>query len=716
MSFTIRLAMLDRYVAPPSGDFGNFLTQANVLMGHDVIGQGLRYPPLYFLIQIPFIDIFGPMMGLKVLQAIVGTSCIVPFFLLAERRTEYGTAVVVTILFSFYQTFAEMTAWGGGPNFLAITFMLFAFYLLDDAYVNERSWKRDGILIGVLVGLIFETHHLTTVVMLGTLGLFLLFMLIWSNRERRTKTLKIAMLIAPVALIVSAPAIPIYLRMEADLASTLGAYHIASFTELFSINGGAILYLFSGPYWFAWIFVFSLGIMAMTYALISRREPRAYYRLVTAAGVAPLILGLFVFSNAAGRILAFLPIPMMLATAVLVAEFLDRDPNRKPMLRITFPSRKFMSLAIVALLVLLSVTGIQWMSGAVDWYHPVEGGEKMALDWISQNTPSDAVFATSGKSLSGHKEGDRLAWWIEGYAGRTAVLAGSEKFRLFKDEIDMARDMNRFFAGTHIFENGYLQASDNFPIEYRGNPEVAVRSEGVYEPAFFLNDAMHNISYFDNASSTTPEVETLYGAVPGAMIVTESKDRIITNATYTTSHLRLTRSMSMSNRSGDIDIGFRITAVGETVLEGLTINVFCPHGSEFSDVSVGAESSFVVDGPWRLPTDVSMSIQEDVGTLANCSYAANENQGWGLPKLVYMFNPESNSFNVTFHFRIGVKELDTKSPLAHYDAYDILRKYHVDFLFESVTMGLEVERFAKDSCHFSVVYRNNAVEIVKVTV
>ena len=112
LSFAIRYVMLDRYPAPPSGDFGNYLNIVNIIEGTDVTGHGLRYPPLFFLILAPFINLLGPLSALKIVAAAIASSSCIPMFLLAKRWSNYPGAVSVTLLFTFSQAMAEMTAWG----------------------------------------------------------------------------------------------------------------------------------------------------------------------------------------------------------------------------------------------------------------------------------------------------------------------------------------------------------------------------------------------------------------------------------------------------------------------------------------------------------------------------------------------------------------------------------------------------------------------------
>lgn len=713
VSFAVRLALLDRYVAPPSGDFGNFLIQSNIILGNDVTGYGLRYPPLFFLMLIPFIKAMGPILALKTVQALVASSSCIPFYFLAQRRMDYFAAASLTLLFTFSQTLAEMTAWGGSPNFLAITFMISCLYFVDLAFSSDLNLKRNALLAGIFAGLVFDTHHLTTTVLGSALVIFLVFMLARNEWHIRIKALKVFAMIGASAAAVGLPVISVYLRMQGDVASGIGSYGLANFDLLFSPRGGGFLYLFSGAYWFAWGFVFLLGGLMIIANLKIKPEDRPFHLLILAAAVAPLILGLLVYGTASGRFLAFLPVPFILGFGSFLMEV--RKPGHA-LGKIPFSQRQrtYVKTAVLALIVVLSATGMQWASGAVDWFHPIERGDMEALDWVKENIPEDTVFATSGKILSGHKEGDRLAWWIMGYCERPTVFAGSEKYRLFRDETESTRDLNRFFAGTHVMENGYFQVSDNYPIEYRGNPEISVRSEKSYEPLFFLNDAMHDLNYYANSSSTTIEHETFNGATLAEMEISTTGDTIESRATLTTAHAELERITRMTYASKSVILEFHITPVNGSILDSLILRFYSPHGNTLSEVETGVQTSFVVGNQWREPAKTDISVVEGADQLTSSHYVEPSGSAWNIAQIVYELSPSGGTIDVMLDVSVEDGEFDDQSSLAYYNGYEILDKYNVEYIFESTSMGLEVQRFSFDSEHFSEVFNNQAVQILRV--
>ena len=85
ISFLVRFAALNKYEVPPSPDYGNYLTQVDIIKGHDLLGYGLRYNPIFFFVLNVFLGFLDEFTALKVAAAFVFSIIAVPFFLLAKK-------------------------------------------------------------------------------------------------------------------------------------------------------------------------------------------------------------------------------------------------------------------------------------------------------------------------------------------------------------------------------------------------------------------------------------------------------------------------------------------------------------------------------------------------------------------------------------------------------------------------------------------------------
>ncbi|HEX7391846.1 MAG TPA: hypothetical protein VF374_02715 [Thermoplasmata archaeon] len=711
IAICVRFVMLDRYIAPPSGDFGNYLTIANIILGNDVTGYGLRYPPLFFLLLIPCVNVLGPTLGLKLAAAVVASSSCVPMFLLMVRRTNYQVAVAATVLLTFSQAMAEMTAWGGSPNFLAITFIIFALYFLDRAFSPLRSMFWNGVASGVFFGLTFETHHLSFLVLALTMALFFGIMLVWSSNQGRIRLLRPMIIVGASAFVTAIPGIPVYLRIQGSLSASLGALGPASVESV--LGPGGLGYI-AGSYWVAWTTLFALGAVAIIDGLLYKRTEKHLSALLIAASVAPLILGILVIKEAPGRVFVFMIMPLLVGLGLYMVQFQIWISSLGKGYGIAKRFRELAFTLLAADIVLMSAAGVQWMSYAVDWYHPIEDDDMEALDWIRDYTAPDAVFATSGKVLSGHREGDRIGWWIEGYAERKSVMAGSERFRLFGDEQESARDMNRFFSGTHVLENGYLMVTDQYPLEYRGNPEIAARRLGNYEPILFLNDALHEITYLDYSISPDPIMSTLAGASATGLEIVEADTTITATVAYSTPDFVFERTTRIDYGEKGVTLEMHLRPLNESVLSNLELLIWCPHGNELSDIiSSETTTGFRVSGPFVPSTYTTVSTLGSGGLLTGHEFS-EEDPIWDLPVIRLSFDTAPDRLDLILDIQIDPGELDDLSPLEYYNGYDLLAKHDVDYIYVSLTMGLEAERMMKDFLHFRPVFRNDGVVIFQV--
>ena len=713
LSFTVRFIFLDMYPAPPGSDFGNYLTIVNIIKGYDVTGYGLRYPPLFFLMLTPLIQAMGPMLALKTMQAAVASSSCIPFFLLARRWSDWLSAFLATALFTFSQVMGEMTAWGGSANFLAITMMIFCLYFVDRAFDPSCSLKKNSLMAGIMAGLSFETHHLTAIVLASILLFFLFLTFLRGNKEKRVRNFKFLAWFATPAIVLAMPGVAIYLTIQKDLSSSLGGFGPVNLPSILgSIMYGSMDWLFS----VIWVSIFILGAFAIAIRLFFKRPIGISDLLFISSLIAPFILGILLMGAAVGRVLSFMLIPLLFGFSILLHESRRLIPKLVSGLA---HSRELEKGAIAFLIVgvmLISMTGAQGIGKDVNWYHTLEQADIDALDWIKENTPSDSRFATSGKMGGGIEEGNGYGWWIEGYSERTAEMSGSEQYYLFEDELESVRDMNRFYSGKHTIENGRLQVSDQYPLFTNGNPEIAVRRFGAYQSLLFLNDGTNEVKYWQSESSTKV-TNCLLSYLPASsrksISLTQNESTISIRSVTSTNEFQYVRETIIRNGEPKVEIVFHILPLGDAVLSAVNIKIW-PKGNYFERLSEDDSSSkFILSDQWGHKARINATILDSNGMIAGLSFI-EANPKSPLPLTTLNMSIPGNRLDLSIIVTPEESEIDQLSSLSYFNEFDILEKYGIDYLFESVTRKIDITRFQTDTEHFEVVFRNPSVVVFRV--
>jgi len=71
VSFVFYFVGLSNHEAPPGSDYGNYLTQVEILRGNDLRGWGLRHNPIFFVLLDMFLRIFEEFTALKIVAILV---------------------------------------------------------------------------------------------------------------------------------------------------------------------------------------------------------------------------------------------------------------------------------------------------------------------------------------------------------------------------------------------------------------------------------------------------------------------------------------------------------------------------------------------------------------------------------------------------------------------------------------------------------------------
>lgn len=508
---------LSRRTMPWWSDPGEWLKYANALEAYLASSLGLKspayemwlqtmwdqgvlqYPPLLFLMLIPLKALIGPLNALKLLGTVLFALQPIPTYFIAKKITASRIGGIVAAYTSALMPMhAEMLGWGGYPNLLGFLLLASNIYFTVSA-MNTPQAKNVSLMMltSVMVPL---AHHLTSIVHMGVMISWTMLLIIM----RETSGIKFPIYSLAADLITSA----VY-RLLLAYPSQFVVFNEAAYYSLRVNLVDAFLWAVKFPALVLLIAVLIFILVLKSRSLLGRETQALFlaWTLFPAIATQGHLLGVAVDYN---RIFFFFTqsIPLMVAAPFALKErSLQKLAKRDP--------ASFLALAlsvIVALATLL--TGTVTMANVNGWYSlmdPYGDYEKLsALNWISRNTPVNAVFVAD----------EHMGRWIEGYASRKTMLFMEPKFLFIKGQLE------RFYAASSVLlasaeaRNKYLRILDQTDIHF--SPLICLWSGGEYKEALIVDDGPL-ATYMKNWTSTLhidyedPTIKSMYVWVEGGV-------------------------------------------------------------------------------------------------------------------------------------------------------------------------------------------------------
>ena len=687
VSFIVYFVGLNRYKAPPGCDYGNYLTQVEILRGNDLRGWGLRHNPVFFVLLDIFLRFFEEFTALKIVASLVFAVSAIPFFLLARKLSGNRlVAVICTWLFVFFISNSEMISWGGNPNILGFSFMLLTLFFFVDL-MNEPS-KKNLLLSGFFLSLVAGTHILVAIYFL--FSIFIYFIAItWANKEINKVRIKSLFLMVLVAFVLSLPYLSFYISFFSN-SSQMAEFSLLSM-QIPQISLSSILALWEYQSFFVIAIVFVLCLFALSKYI--KEEHKNNGLLLCSLFLAPLILALV--TSHPIRWVYFLPVPLILCFGIYLKELFFDIKN----------SRKTIRLLAICFIVIIgfqtTAMTFNHLQAATEVYQFIENDEILALNWIKENTAPNAIVATSG-----HPKGDiggggnSYSWWVEGYSTRVSISSGDLKYYSYQSEQDQVSVANRIFRGTYSAEYENLRVTEGYPSSST-NPEISAFFDNDYQEMLIVNDGQHQLFYSTNENEQELPPVGFYSKNMTSIIKYGDTWANIT-VTYEHPHFELIRSIIMGEEKSSVDVIFQILPKNST-LKLFKVNLWALFETTREECEISKD--YIVSLNQILPNEevqTQIAVLETNGKLEGGRVWLKDPEG-SMPIISYSFEPLQDSLYVRIRIFIepSTKEPDNAQTLRFFDSYDLIKDLDIDYIFLNKDRDKEFQRFLSDSEHFT---------------
>lgn len=702
VSFIVYFVGLNRYQAPPGCDYGNYLTQVEILRGNDLRGWGLRHNPVFFVMLDIFLRFFEEFTALKIVSSLLFSVIALPFFLLVRKFSKDDlVSVFCTWIFVLFLSNSEMISWGGNPNILGFSFMILTLYFFVDL-MNEQS-KKNLILTSFFLSLVIGVHILVAV---GLIFAVLIYFIVttWANKGVNKVQFKKLILMVLVSIVFATPYIPFYLNFLSKSSSGLADFSLFSI-QVPEITIDGIFATFG--FWPIFILFVELGLGLFALSKYIKKENKNNGILLGSIFLSPLILALI--TEHPIRWAYFIPIPLTIIFGFYIKDLSFEIKNSPKIIRL-------LAIGFIAIIAVQTTSmAVYHFYNATNVYQFIYDDEIETLEWIKNNTPQNATLATSG-----HPKGDiggggnSYSWWVEGYATRVCIPSGNLQYYSYQAERNQVRVANRIFAGTYSAEYDNLRVSEGSPSN-TSNPIISAFAEYDYQKVLTVDDSLNRLFFTQNDNEDEISVIPFYSENKDSIIEYDDNWANIT-VVYDNPNFELFRSIIMGEEESSADIIFQILPKNSS-LNLFKINLWTLRENDLENCDLDENSTASISE--LLPNDglAQIKILETNGRIESSEISFDNRTRITMPVISYSFEPVQDSLYV--HLRIFIEntadEEDNVQSLQLYRSYDLIEDLGIDYIFLNKNRIEEYWRFYLDKEHFQAVFQNYDTVIFKVS-
>ncbi|MEM3551683.1 MAG: hypothetical protein QXV01_11410 [Candidatus Bathyarchaeia archaeon] len=674
-------------------DYGAYLRWVDVLRGADIVGGGLRYPPLYPSLLIFFLIFLDEITALKTCTAFIYSLIAVPYFLLAKKIIGNNIFLLIaSLLITFNMFYSEMMGWGGNANVLGFVFLTTFLIFWINSLKNIGS-KRNIFLAAFFLSLAVGSHYLLAayIIVFFFVVLFLILLLRheWSGASTFKNLIKTVLIIGLNGLILSIPYLFTYRHLLNSAVFYETSLNLAD-QRMFGLSVHVMSQnLFN-------IVFLTLGVIG----ILSLIKKDKLIGLTLAALFISGCLPIF-FTLHPARWIYFWPIPIFLGFPVFIKNLLPKLRKSHRILR---------AISTTGMVLLISTyifCSVPLLSERLSYYNILTPKVLDALEYLRANTTANSVIATSGPyRRGGEGSGHNYGWWIEGYADRKSVATAYLRFLIYYDEREIAEKANILFSGTHVLLNDFVMAAETLPADL-GNPEIGINIGDFYDKLLFFADNETVITFSHNSDSYNLTLRDFKTKSP-PMISSGSNG---VNITYSCNSTVINKLIRISG-DATIEISFELKDQDD----GIDIKrIFIPlFKADFTDLN-GYRNISDKNKNITLEIEITTSMGAYVKLNVTVDYARDvmclEEKGQEFAIFIFD-NPEDATIKFTFNLPKLVNV--SSNQLQYFEAYELIEQMKINYIMIDKNRHREFEWFNNDKNHFSKEFENEIIAIFKV--
>lgn len=532
-----------------------------------------QYPPLYFLLlAVSAFLVRNEVLALKLTAVLV--FCLRPLttYLFAKRVFGGRASGLAAAWLTSIPPFAvEMLGWGGYPNLLGLVVLPLAFYSTLNL-VEEASVENLAAALILALTVMF-THHLTFLVFVGVLSLWVLTLA--SMREKHK------FMMAGFVLAFSLSAFAVY-RLTLAWPNQFVLFNEAAYYRLtLAANPGSVMWVFKDR--LLLFLVFLAAFLSMVLSVEEKMEKRGSLALLAAWVLAPLLMSqgnllgvtmdyVRIFLFTAQPLLIFAAMPFTFLGKVFegcsgflytlrddLTAFLKSVKERRLRGRVKPSGKRLLVLALVSVTLIAAAMNLAWgvetfrrveaYYNGVDYYGDREKLE--AAEWVLENTSPGEVFVAE----------EQIGRWIEGLGRRKVLLYQDPEFLFMEGEVERAYAARGIFTSNYGILNGFVWVFDQAPYG-RFSPIVSFYLKGDYRELMYVDPAYIQVRWVCGGESKSA---TLMNSSIEVEWVERSSDRATLLVRYVMDEFIVERSVEVEKGASYTRFSFRVIPLAENV-------------------------------------------------------------------------------------------------------------------------------------------------------